>query len=168
MNERPNPAWWPTDYLDEVMPNGRASPNDWIIIGPDAPMLAPPDYYDEEETPDRVLCESDIVNFVSCTTHDVINMILTADGYVFDRPPPATFGQCCCLYGWQAETLDDDVVSMIGRLRTLQSDGVGEGNEFDVAFFTWDDGADYRPGAELRKRPDNHPLRRMRTMPCHI
>ena len=150
MSERPNPAWWPSDYVDEVMPHSRASPSDWIVIGPDAPMLAPPDYYDEEETPERVLRDGDIVGFTSCITHDVINMALTANGYVFDRPPPVGFGQCCCLNGWQVDTLDADVVSMIGRLLTLQSDGVGEGNEFDVAFVTWDHGADYRFVAATR------------------
>ena len=88
MSERPNHTRWPSDYVDEVMPAGRASPSDWIVIGPDAPMLAAPDYYGSAAPPERVMRPGDIVGFTSCITHDVINMALTANGYVFDRPPP--------------------------------------------------------------------------------
>lgn len=136
----PNPAWWPLDYCDEVMPKGRASPDAWIVDVNGVAMLGPIEDGDQPVTP---LGDGDITKFTSCVTHANIGLTLLApDGHRFDADPPASFGQCCILNGLQSETLEENIPAMIALLREAMAD-TGE-TEYLASFYTYDDGAPYR------------------------
>lgn len=135
----PNPAWWPQDYCDEIMPKGRASPDAWIVDHDGVAMLAP---WEDHDLPVTPIGDGEIIKFVSCVTHANIGLILTADGHKFDTEPPAQFGQCCILDGFQSETLAPDIPSMIQFLRKMQDET--DELEYIASFYTYDDGAPYR------------------------
>lgn len=132
--------WWPTSYLDEVMPSGRDNPSAWIEIIDGKPHLAAAGD-DEPPTP---LADGAMIEFHRCETYDEMTLRLGADDHSFERAPPRAAEQCCILDGWQADTLSCSTQEMIQQLR----EGGAEPGDYSAAFYTFVDAGKFRFCAE--------------------
>lgn len=118
--------WWPSDYLDESMPDGRPSPDDWIAALDDgAPALVGP-YGEDSDKEDMVaLADGETVSFSRYQGHGQATLILDRDGsFSVDLPMPAQ-AECVWVIG-DVDTLDGDVENLAACLHDAGEVGLVE------------------------------------------
>lgn len=131
--------WWPTDYIDEVVPPARESPSAWIVVHDEGFALAGADELaDDSLGPD--LEDGAIVKFTYLVSFGEIDVTLTDSGYRLASPEPVGYEQCCILGGWQLETLAAAPKEMIDLLR----ESGAEAGEYVASFYTYVDAGPYR------------------------
>lgn len=132
--------WYPTSYLDEVMPSGRGSASAWIETIDGKPHLVAA----EDDAPPTPLTDGAMIEFHRCESYDEMALRLGRDDHSFEREPPREAEQCCILNGWQAETLSCSTEELVRQLREA---GAGPG-DYLAAFYTFVDAGPYRFCAE--------------------
>ncbi|WP_330084344.1 hypothetical protein [Methylocystis iwaonis] len=130
--------WWPTAYIDEIMPPGRDNASAWIEMIDGAPHLVGES--DNDLMKPRPLKDGDLIEFHRCETYDEMILRLGANDHAFEREPPREAEQCCILNGWQADTLSCSTQELIKQLR----DGGGEPGDYLAAFYTFVDAGKFR------------------------
>lgn len=126
-------SYLPTDLMDEVIPTPRASPDDWIVTGPDgAAMLA--QGADDDDADPAPLTDWEAVWFSVHHDYGTATLIVSEDGsWTVDREPPDGVTHICALMGWQAETISTSVADCA---RCLREAGAGAG-EATLAYSHW-------------------------------
>lgn len=79
--------WLPSNYVDEVMPEGKASPQDWVELINGLPHIVAP--FDDEETETTwPLTEGDVITFQRHTRlPDIVVKMNLDGGFTTDRDP---------------------------------------------------------------------------------
>lgn len=87
--------WWPTDYIDEVSPPGRASPSAWIeTIAGNGAQLAAADPVEDggDGAPGRTLVADETLTFVSREMLGMIAVTIRTDGtWMIGKRDPLEF-----------------------------------------------------------------------------
>ncbi len=128
--------FYPTEYVDEVMPDGRESANAWLIKRADGAIcLDAPTPFEGEMRP---LVDGEIVKFTTCQSFGKASLVWRSPtDFDLSEPMPEGAKQCCALNGWQMETLSDNVDELA---RLLGEAGADPGDAFTVAFYTYSHG----------------------------
>jgi hypothetical protein len=112
MSDALDVKWFPQDYCDEVMPEGRDSPAAWIgALDDGAPAIAKA-FTDSDQQWRRRLSDGDIVEFVTLTNHGSGNVNIRADGTWTADPMPAAANTCCfpdCCVETLGSTIEESV-----------------------------------------------------------
>lgn len=130
----------PEDYLDEMSPDRRASPNDWvkgradgsyILVGWDEAMDDDPDDSDP-----RVLSDGDIVLFAWSRTHGMADITIAADGkWTAARPLPAPVENeqmmCAIFCDWETAT------TSVEELAQSYLENHPAGGEEPLVYYSW-------------------------------
>lgn len=128
-----NTLWWPEALVDEIMPEGRKSPDDWIVDHNGAPALSMGEEEDNDGPP-QPLQAGQIIQFSAMVELDMCVLRLDAQGgYTVERPMHPEATDCCILHGWQFETMAESVDGCVQGLR----DGAAEPGDYVISYYTW-------------------------------
>ncbi|WP_337996190.1 hypothetical protein [Oleispirillum naphthae] len=120
--------WVPTDYIDEVTPPGRATPDDWIVEG------AGLGGFDETDPP-MPLNEGEIVLFDWVVDLGRATVLIEEDG-TYDCtvpiPVPPPGGTFHVFIPFDPDTMALDMDTFVAA--TFAADGPGG---YDVSFYSW-------------------------------
>lgn len=133
--------WWPTSYMDEVMPPGRIHPSDWLMRLDDGAWAygVPLDEVDRVGIEPTRLVEGQVVGFSECETLGDYTMRVERDG-TFTWPQGAPPERTTHL--WQ----DEDVLTMSETAEQM-AEHIGEWGgvgDYEISALRWGDGTDYR------------------------
>ncbi len=132
--------WFPQDYVDEVSPPGRDSPEAWLIDTPDGAAIDKAD----PEGAVMTITDGETIDFVTCEDLGTANLHLAPDGHSLDRPEPAGAEQCCITGDFDA--LGDSLDGLVKWMRENDYDpGV-----YEIAFYTWSNSIPLRFDAASR------------------
>lgn len=121
MTDRPARRWWPTDYMDEVMPPGMENPEGWIVPLPNSDTgaftVASPYHDDPAEEAERewkfaALAEGQNLEFCYCDDLGDLVMSIKADGsYVIHEgqvhPDASQFAEWFNPEGASGDTIEE-------------------------------------------------------------
>lgn len=134
MTDRPNPEWWPENLVDEVMPEGKAAPEDWVE---DGHLVTPGSDGDGNDIERRhKLADGERVKFFRCAEHGRAVVTVASGGTAHcEAEMPAGADQCCIMEGWQMETSSGSVLETLQLLQDCDP----EPDEYIICFFEWED-----------------------------
>jgi len=132
--------FYPQSLLDdETVQSGTESPEQWIVTDDGK-------YHLNDDPEMKVLTpleDGQIVNFVTCIEHGMFDIVMNDDGtwtMPHGESAPATFGECCIMNGWQADTQAVSIQTCVDQF----IEACGEGDDNLIGFFTWSDPIPYR------------------------
>lgn len=120
--------WVPSDYVDEITPPPRETPDAWIE---DYGNLAAID----DAHPPQPLAEGEIVNFSWVETLGSVTITIAEDGSWTSNPPIPETPEGACSHIWapfDPDTMSFDVDSFASAM--LENDGPGE---IDAEIYAW-------------------------------
>lgn len=133
--------YWPEQLVDEVMPPGRDSPEEWLTGEPPNVLLVvnPGDEDWGGGLRTIALADGDIIEFARCENFaaygDVTLTIEASGAWSINAPMPHKATACCVLDGWQGETVAGSVEDMV---QDFLQEGPDPG-DYNIAFFHWDE-----------------------------
>ena len=116
--------WLPTDYQDEMIPELRASPDDWIVNGGSVAGM----WEDDEPTP---VAEGEVVKFDWCEHLGRAKLVVSHDGtWTCDCPiPKAPYGsEFHVMAVGDPAAMNVDMEDFITEL---------DPGEYDIRFYAW-------------------------------
>ncbi len=125
-------GWIPSEYMDEVCPEPRPTPSDWLIADP-LKRLAPGDD-GPEAAPGRLVRNGDVVKFDELVSYPNVRAVWNGPGdWKLLSPYPAG-ATCFCLLG-DPDTVGyslDDFMRDNGEMGSFEP-----GEEFEINAFDW-------------------------------
>lgn len=116
----------PADYIEDITPELRNHPTDWIVPNPVGQACLA----DFDGDPGDPLKDGEIVQFMEFTDHGRTTLTLTAEGYSVSAPMPA--GATHCLEQ-DHEALSDSVEEVVASLR---ASGATPG-DYELHYYEW-------------------------------
>jgi hypothetical protein len=140
-------AWFPCDYVDEMMPADRASPDDWIAVMKGGHGLVSAEGpYDGQ--PPRPLADGEIVTFMSRTDYGSAVLTMHEDGtWAVSSEMPEGAEQVCAMDGWQTDSLATNVEECVANIRDY---GGGPGT-YRLSYYTFSEPIAFEFGASTGK-----------------
>lgn len=136
-NVTPARKWWPDEYMDEVLPAGTFSPDDWIIgSAPGGWVIGPRDRDDALSYGLHTLQEGETFGFSWMEPRGTCTITIKADG-TWSGTEPSDYTWC-----WEdgdSENCGESVDELV-RI-TLDADPLKPGDEVDIdlRFCKWGD-----------------------------
>lgn len=136
-NITPVRRWWPSEYLDEVMPQGAFTRDRWLLgRSPAGWVLAPPDRADAHAYGCRIVADGEVVDFSWVEPRGIATITIFSDG-TWRGSVPDDFTHCWEKdeIGTPGESVDEAVENI------LLFDPLAPGDEVDVDlyFCKWGD-----------------------------
>jgi hypothetical protein len=126
----------PDDYMDEIVPPTRQSPDAWVTRLDDGAYALDAD---SDMSGPTLLSEGQIVKFCRLTNYGNAILTIGEDAHTVEPPMPAEAENVMVLF--DPDTLSPGVRELVENLRESPHD---LSESFELIYYTWSTGEDYR------------------------